>query len=70
MYPNGRIRWSYVDTLEKIPSLHFVFIRLLLEKIGKIFNLIKLVYAKENKMIRVYHYYRPNENSIEQAALY
>jgi lysozyme len=27
MYPNGRIRWSYVDTLEKIPSLHFVFIR-------------------------------------------
>ena len=68
----GRIRWTYVDTLENKYPLHFVFIRATVGKDRKDrqFNRNWLG-AKENKMIRgAYHYYRPNENSIEQAALF
>lgn len=68
----GKIRWSYVDTLEKKYPLHYVFIRATVGKDRKDrqFNRNWLG-AKENKMIRgAYHYYRPNENSLEQAALF
>ncbi|MFV5694984.1 glycoside hydrolase family 25 protein [Flavobacterium sp. LB3P122] len=68
----GKIRWSYVDTLEKKYPLDFVFIRATVGKDRKDrqFNRNWLG-AKENKMIRgAYHYYRPNENSLEQAALF
>jgi lysozyme len=68
----GKIRWTYVDTLENKYPLHFVFIRATVGKDRKDrqFNRNWLG-AKENKMIRgAYHYYRPNENSIEQAALF
>lgn len=68
----GRIRWTYVDTLENKYPLHFVFIRATVGKDRKDrqFNRNWLG-AKENKMIRgAYHYYRPNENSLEQAALF
>jgi lysozyme len=68
----GKISWSYVDTLEKKYPLHFVFIRATVGKDRKDnrFNRNWLG-AKENKMIRgAYHYYRPNENSLEQAALF
>ena len=68
----GKIRWTYVDTLENKYPLHFVFIRATVGKDRKDrqFNRNWLG-AKENKMIRgAYHYYRPNENSIEQAELF
>ncbi|HEX9153176.1 MAG TPA: glycoside hydrolase family 25 protein [Flavobacterium sp.] len=68
----GKIRWSYVDTLEKKYRLDFVFIRATVGKDRKDreFNRNWLG-AKENKMIRgAYHYYRPNENSLEQAQLF
>ncbi|MFV5688967.1 glycoside hydrolase family 25 protein [Flavobacterium sp. ZT3R25] len=68
----GKIHWSYVDTLEKKYPLDFVFIRATVGKDRKDrqFNRNWLG-AKENKMIRgAYHYYRPNENSLEQAALF
>ncbi|KIA85230.1 glycoside hydrolase family 25 protein [Flavobacterium sp. AED] len=68
----GKISWSYVDTLEKKYPLHFVFIRATVGKDRKDrqFNRNWLG-AKDNKMIRgAYHYYRPNENSLEQAALF
>jgi len=68
----GKISWSYVDTIEKKYPLHFVFIR---ATAGN--NLVDRRFkrnwegAKENKMIRgAYHYYRPNENSLEQAELF
>lgn len=68
----GKIRWSYVDTLEKKYPLHFVFIRATVGKDRKDLQFNRnWLGAKENKMIRgAYHYYRPNENSLEQAALF
>jgi lysozyme len=68
----GEIRWSDVDTLEQKYPLHFVFIR---ATVGRDRNDLKFnanwLGAKENKIIRgAYHYYRPNENSVEQAALF
>jgi lysozyme len=68
----GEIRWSDVDTLEQKYPLHFVFIRATVgkDRLDRQFDQNWLG-AKENKMIRgAYHYYRPNENSVEQAALF
>ncbi|WP_281322639.1 glycoside hydrolase family 25 protein [Flavobacterium aestivum] len=68
----GKIRWSYVDTLEKKYPLHYVFIRATVgnDRVDHQFKKNWLG-AKENKMIRgAYHYYRPNENSLEQAKLF
>jgi lysozyme len=68
----GKINWSYVDTLEKKYPLHYVFIRATVGKDGKDYQFKRnWLGAKENKMIRgAYHYYRPNENSLEQAELF
>ncbi|MEC5166106.1 lysozyme [Flavobacterium sp. PL11] len=68
----GKISWSYVDTIENKYPLHFVFIRATVgkDRPDRQFERNWLG-AKENKMIRgAYHYYRPNENSIEQAELF
>ena len=68
----GIISWSYVDTIENKYPLHFVFIRATVgkDRIDRQFKRNWLG-AKENRMIRgAYHYYRPNENSLEQAALF
>ena len=68
----GEIHWSYVDTLENKYPLDYVFIRATVGKDRKD-RLFKRNWlgAKKNKMIRgAYHYYRPNENSIEQAELF
>jgi len=68
----GDISWSYVDTLESKYPLHFVFIRATVgnDRLDKKFK-ENWLGAKQNKMIRgAYHYYRPNENSIEQAAFF
>ncbi len=68
----GKISWSYVDTIERKYPLRFVFIR---ATVGK--DRLDLQFernwegAKKNRMIRgAYHYYRPNENSLEQAQLF
>lgn len=68
----GKISWSYVDTLEKKYPIHFVFIRATVGKDRKDRQFdTNWLGAKENKMIRgAYHYYRPNENSLEQAELF
>jgi lysozyme len=68
----GKIRWSYVDTLEKKYPLRYVFIRATVgnDRVDSQFKQNWLG-AKENEMIRgAYHYYRPNENSLEQAELF
>ncbi|PWA09963.1 glycoside hydrolase family 25 protein [Flavobacterium laiguense] len=68
----GKIRWSYVDTLEKKYPLRYVLIRSTVgnDRVDHQFKRNWLG-AKENKMIRgAYHYYRPNENSLEQAELF
>ena len=68
----GKISWSYVDTIEKKYPLHYVFIRATVgkDRPDRQFERNWLG-AKENKMIRgAYHYYRPNENSLEQAELF
>ncbi|SHG10774.1 lysozyme [Flavobacterium micromati] len=68
----GKISWSYVDTIENKYPLHFVFIRATvgMDRPDRQFKRNWLG-AKENRMIRgAYHYYRPNENSLEQAALF
>ena len=68
----GEISWSYVDTLENKHPLHYVFIRATVGKDRKDRKFEKnWLGAKENNMIRgAYHYYRPNENSLEQAELF
>lgn len=68
----GKIRWSYVDTIEEKYPLRYVFIRATVGN-DRVDNEFKRNWlgAKENKMIRgAYHYYRPNENSLEQANLF
>lgn len=68
----GEIHWSYVDTLENKYPLDYVFIRATVGKDRKDLQFKRnWLGAKKNKMIRgAYHYYRPNENSIEQAELF
>lgn len=66
------IQWEEVRTLDDDYQLSFVFIRATVgnDRLDKRFeeNWRK---AKENKIIRgAYHYYRPNENSLEQAELF
>lgn len=68
----GDIEWSAVETLDNDYKISFVFIRATVgdDRLDKRFkeNWLK---AKENQLIRgAYHYYRPNENSIEQAELF
>ncbi len=68
----GKIRWSYVDTIEEKYPLKYVLIRATVgkDRPDRQFKRNWLG-AKENKMIRgAYHYYRPNENSLEQAELF
>jgi lysozyme len=68
----GKISWSYVDTLEQQYPIQFVFIRATVGKDRKDRKFDQnWAGAKKNKMIRgAYHYYRPNENSIDQARLF
>ena len=68
----GEISWTYVDTIEKKYPIDFVFIRATVGKDRQDYKFEKnWLGAKANKMIRgAYHYYRPNENSLEQAELF
>lgn len=68
----GTIHWASVDTLEQKYPLRFVFIRATVgnNKIDRQFT-HNWLGSKKNKLIRgAYHYYRPNENSVEQARLF
>ena len=68
----GEIDWTLVKKIEDNYPLNFVFIR---ATAGNDWTDKKFEYnwreAKKNKIIRgAYHYYRPNENSLEQADLF
>ncbi|MEL1240174.1 glycoside hydrolase family 25 protein [Flavobacterium flavipallidum] len=65
------IDWSEVETLDDY-ELSFVFVRATVgnDRLDKRFE-ENWFQTKENKLIRgAYHYYRPNENSLEQAELF
>lgn len=65
----GKIDWKKANSIEDTFPLKFVFIRATAGK-NKIDTKFKENWrdSKKNKFIRgAYHYYRPNENSIEQA---
>jgi lysozyme len=68
----GRIEWDKVDKMEVKYPLRYVFIRATAgdDRIDREF-LRNWKGAKNNKIIRgAYHYYRPNENSLEQAKFF
>ena len=68
----GKISWTYVDSIENKYPLHFVFVRATAGN-DAVDSKFKRNWegAKKNRMIRgAYHYYRPNENSLEQAKLF
>ena len=65
----GKIQWKKIDSVEHKFALHFVFIRATAgrDKIDARFK-ENWKQAKKHHFIRgAYHYYRPNENSAEQA---
>lgn len=68
----GEVDWALVDKVENNYPLRFVFIRATAgsDRADKKFK-YNWLNAKKYKMIRgAYHYYRPNENSLEQAELF
>ncbi len=68
----GKVDWEDVEILEEKYPVSFVFIRATAgnNRVDKKFA-ENWAGAKENKIMRgAYHYYRPNENSIEQANLF
>nr|WP_294925812.1 glycoside hydrolase family 25 protein [uncultured Flavobacterium sp.] len=68
----GKIDWHEIDILEEKYPVQFVFIRATAGN-NKVDSKFKRNWegAKEHKIMRgAYHYYRPNENSIEQANLF
>ena len=68
----GVIDWQVLDTIENKYPIQFVFVRATVgnDRVDKAFE-ENWLGAKKNKLIRgAYHYYRPNENSLEQAALF
>jgi lysozyme len=68
----GKIDWTLVETIESNYTLEFVFIRATAgnDRVDGQFE-ENWLGAKNRKIIRgAYHYYRPNENSLEQAKLF
>ncbi|MBF4517562.1 glycoside hydrolase family 25 protein [Flavobacterium sp. ANB] len=68
----GTVDWDDVEILEEKYPVKFVFIRATAgnDRVDRQFK-HNWEGAKENKIMRgAYHYYRPNENSIEQANLF
>lgn len=68
----GAIDWTLVKSFEKDYPLEFVFIRATAGKDREDGQFKpNWLGAKNSKIIRgAYHYYRPNENSLEQAQLF
>lgn len=68
----GEVNWSAVDSLENKYPIDFVFVRATVgnDRLDRKFK-ENWLGAKKKKLIRgAYHYYRPNENSLEQAELF
>lgn len=68
----GKVDWEEIEILEEKYPVQFVFIRATAgnDRVDRRFK-ENWNGAKENKIMRgAYHYYRPNENSIEQANLF
>ncbi|KQW97728.1 glycoside hydrolase family 25 protein [Flavobacterium sp. Root420] len=68
----GKVDWDDIEILEEKYPVQFVFIRATAGN-DRVDAQFKRNWggAKENKIMRgAYHYYRPNENSIEQANLF
>ena len=68
----GKVDWEEVEILDEKYPVQFVFIRATAgnDYVDRQFKR-NWEGAKENKIMRgAYHYYRPNENSIEQANLF
>ncbi|WP_281336144.1 glycoside hydrolase family 25 protein [Flavobacterium eburneipallidum] len=68
----GEVDWDLINSIESKYSLEFVFIRATAgnDKVDSRFA-ANWRSAKESNIIRgAYHYYRPNENSLEQARLF
>jgi lysozyme len=67
-----KIDWDLVENLENDYPIEFVFIRATAGKDREDLQFENnWLSAKKSKMIRgAYHYYRPNENSLEQAKLF
>lgn len=68
----GTVDWDEVEILEEKYPVQFVFIRATAgnDRVDRQFK-YNWEEARKNKIIRgAYHYYRPNENSIEQADLF
>lgn len=68
----GAVDWEEIEILEEKYPVQFVFIRATAgnDRVDRRFK-ENWNGAKENKIMRgAYHYYRPNENSIEQANLF
>lgn len=68
----GKVNWALVDKVDNSYPLGFVFIRATAgnDKVDVQFE-NNWRGAKNKKIIRgAYHYYRPNENSLEQAELF
>ncbi|WP_343616188.1 glycoside hydrolase family 25 protein [Flavobacterium sp.] len=68
----GKVDWDEVEILDEKYPVQFVFIRATAgnDRVDRQFKR-NWEGAKENKIMRgAYHYYRPNENSIEQADLF
>jgi lysozyme len=68
----GEIDWTLIEKFEEKYPLDFVFIRATAGNDRQDSQFEKnWLGAKNNKIIRgAYHYYRPNENSLEQAQLF
>lgn len=68
----GEINWTLVKNIEGNYPLEFVLIRATAGKDREDIHFRKnWLAAKNRKMIRgAYHYYRPNENSLEQAKIF
>lgn len=68
----GKVDWEEVEILDEKYPVQFVFIRATAgnDRVDRQFKR-NWEGVKENKIMRgAYHYYRPNENSIEQANLF
>ena len=65
----GKIDWSEVDSIGNLRKIEFVFIRATMgnNKVDRRFNQNWREAKDHNFMRGAYHYYRPNENSLEQA---
>lgn len=68
----GKIDWDLVDNLENEYPIEFVFIRATAgnDREDEKFEENWLGAKKRNIIRGAYHYYRPNENSLEQATLF